>query len=127
MASAQEPDYAIKENEDGYLCVRVLIPNLKSKRKGGLMGKLTGGGRRDEAKNAQIECDFQERSFTLTVTGDSVKEMENKKWELPSSNLPYAITPSSSYWKTEDGFVTVFLKKANTADDWSSFARKGEI
>ncbi|XP_076463291.1 uncharacterized protein LOC143295461 [Babylonia areolata] len=124
MAKAEKPDYTLNEHDESYVRVRVLIPNLKGKKQG-LMGKLTGGGRRDQAKNAQIDGDFQERSFTLTVTGDPVKDMENKMWTLSSSELPYAIDPDACYWKTEDRFVCVFLKKASNADDWASVVRKG--
>ncbi|KAK7501187.1 hypothetical protein BaRGS_00007672 [Batillaria attramentaria] len=114
-----------ERTKNGYVRVRVEIPNLKAKTRG-FLGKITGG-RKDEAKNAKVEADFQERAFTLTVRGNGVKGMDGKVWELKSHKLPHPIDQYSSHCETEDGFVNVFLKKANGDDDWSASIRKGQL
>lgn len=48
-----------ERSKDGYVRVRVEIPNIKAKSKG-MLSKVIGG-RKDAAKNAQIQCDLQER------------------------------------------------------------------
>ncbi|KAK7100183.1 uncharacterized protein [Littorina saxatilis] len=126
MATGGEPDYALDErSKDGYVRVRVEIPNIKAKSKG-MLSKVIGG-RKDVAKNAQIQCDLQERSFSLTVTGDNVKGMDGKSWTLQSTKLPHPIDPCSSHWVTEDGFVNIYLKKASSTDEWSTYIRKGQL
>jgi hypothetical protein len=83
--------------KNGYVRVRVEIPNLKAKNKG-LLGKI-GGGRKDEAKNAKIEGDFQDQSFTLTVRGDPVKDMDGKTWTLHVRKLVHGIDKLSCHWE----------------------------
>ena len=48
-----------ERKKEGYVRIRVEIPNLKAKDQG-FLKKITGG-RKDEAKNAKVHCDFDEK------------------------------------------------------------------
>ncbi|PVD22795.1 hypothetical protein C0Q70_16051 [Pomacea canaliculata] len=123
MASGGEPDYGLDERKAGYVRVRVEIPDLKAKGRN-FMNKIIGG-RRDEASNAKVECNFEERSFILNVAGE--KDLNGKSWTMERPMLPFNIDPYSSYCETEKGFVNIFLKKECNDDDWSTFIRKGDL
>ena len=84
-----------ERTKDGYVRIRVEIPNLKAKGQG-FLGKITGG-RKDEAKNAKIECNFGDASFCLIVRGDPVKNMDGKTWKLESNSLPHGIDQYSCH------------------------------
>lgn len=118
-----DPDYVLNDRtKPGFIRVRVEIPNLKAKSRG---FKKIIGGRKDQAQNASITCDFEERSFSLTVTGN--EKLAGKMWTLAKQNLVFAINKDSSHWEIEDGFVNIFLKKGSNDDNWEPYLRNMQL
>ncbi|KAK3581928.1 hypothetical protein CHS0354_037602 [Potamilus streckersoni] len=112
MAEAPEfetPSYACDEKtKEGYLRVIVSIRGLKMTSKIILKGIIPKSVK--EAENAEVDSEFEERSFLLTVRGRK-GELINKNYQLRIQQLPHEIISNQSYIKIEDNRILVFLKK----------------
>ncbi|KAL3867643.1 hypothetical protein ACJMK2_040517 [Sinanodonta woodiana] len=112
MAEAPEfeiPSYACDEKtKEGYVRVIVSIRGLKKTSKIILKGIIPKSIK--EAENAEVDSEFEQRSFVLTVKGHK-GELSNKKYQLRIQQLPHEIISNQSYIKIDDSRILVFLKK----------------
>ncbi|BFZ00016.1 hypothetical protein BsWGS_03055 [Bradybaena similaris] len=129
MAEAiSEPDYSADERaKDGFVRLKIKIPNLKVK-SAGMMDKLLHRHPHPEGKNAEIEVPtFDKRSFELNVRGASAGAMKGAQYCLKVHRLPFSIDAEDCYLTAEDGWIYMFLKKSDVGESWEKFIRDGSL
>ncbi|CAG5123952.1 unnamed protein product [Candidula unifasciata] len=126
--AASEPDYSVDEHaKEGYVRLRIKIPNLKVKGPG-MMDKILHRHPHPEGKNAVIEVPvFTKRSFELNVRGATAGAMKGAQYCLKVHRLPFPIDDDDCYITAEDGWIVMFLKKTDESESWEKFIRDGAL